>query len=87
MIVAILSHGWVVLDFFVDEDWFLYTLDGMYESFAFYNIYGFSAMMPALWTLQTQYLALQPREVSRPTLIACIILFIAGWLLRYSVLQ
>lgn len=63
---------------------FFYTLDGMYESFGFYNIYGFSGMMPVFWTLQTQYLAKHPKELSNIALISVILLFVAGWLIRFS---
>ncbi|KAG7102331.1 hypothetical protein HYQ44_018141 [Verticillium longisporum] len=32
---------------------FFETLDGAHERFSFYSIYGFAAIMPQIWTLQT----------------------------------
>lgn len=60
-----------------------HTLDGKYESFGFYNIYGFSAMMPVFWTLQTQYLAKHPTEISLPAWIANIVIFVEIWSWRF----
>ena len=56
----------------------------MYESFGFYNIYGFSAMMPVLWSLQTQYLAKHPTELSHLHLLGIIVLYVVGWYIRFS---
>ncbi|GAA86558.1 7-dehydrocholesterol reductase [Aspergillus luchuensis IFO 4308] len=83
MFTVVLLRAVVVVDFFVNEEVFFHTLDGKYESFGFYNIYGFSAMMPVFWTLQTQYLAKHPTEISLPALIASIVIFVAGWSLRF----
>ncbi|KAE8373974.1 ergosterol biosynthesis ERG4/ERG24 [Aspergillus bertholletiae] len=83
MVAVVIMRGWVVVDFFVNELWFFHTLDGMYESFGFYNIYGFSGMMPVLWTVQTQYLAKHPEELSNIGLTSVILLFFVGWLIRF----
>ncbi|KAB8277490.1 ergosterol biosynthesis ERG4/ERG24 family-domain-containing protein, partial [Aspergillus minisclerotigenes] len=84
MVAVVILRVFVVVDFFINELWFFHTLDGMYESFGFYNIYGFSAMMPVLWSLQTQYLAKRPDELSTIALMSVILLFLAGWLIRFS---
>ncbi|RAQ58321.1 hypothetical protein AFCA_012655 [Aspergillus flavus] len=84
MVAVVTLRVFVVVDFFINELWFFHTLDGMYESFGFYNIYGFSAMMPVLWSLQTQYLAKRPEELSTIALTSVILLFLAGWLIRFS---
>ncbi|KAB8079703.1 ergosterol biosynthesis ERG4/ERG24 [Aspergillus leporis] len=84
MVAVVILRAWVVVDFFANELWFFYTLDGMYESFGFYNIYGFSGMMPVFWSLQTQYLAKRPQELSNIALISVILLFVAGWWIRFS---
>lgn len=60
-----------------------HTLDGKYESFGFYSIYGFSAMMPVFWTLQTHYLTKHRTETSLPVWIANIVIFVAIWSLRF----
>ncbi|KAF2206635.1 hypothetical protein CERZMDRAFT_115644 [Cercospora zeae-maydis SCOH1-5] len=64
---------------------FFETLDGSYERFSFYSIFGFAAMMPHLWTLQTQYLALHPVELSHGKCLALSVMFIAGWYMRHVV--
>ncbi|KAF7626806.1 hypothetical protein AFLA_014189 [Aspergillus flavus NRRL3357] len=51
VIVVVFLRGWVVVDYFINEEWFFHTLDSMYEGFGFYNIYRFSGMMPVFWTL------------------------------------
>ncbi|KAE8413227.1 ergosterol biosynthesis ERG4/ERG24 [Aspergillus pseudocaelatus] len=84
MVVVLFLRGWVVVDYFINEEWFFYTLDGMYEGFGFYNIYGFSGMMPVLWTLQTQYLAKHPNDMSTLSLATIIAFFIFGWCMRFS---
>ncbi|KAE8332430.1 hypothetical protein BDV39DRAFT_216575 [Aspergillus sergii] len=84
MVVVVFLRGWVVVDYFINEEWFFHTLDGMYEGFGFYNIYGFSGMMPVFWTLQTQYLAKHPKEMS-PLALACIIaMYTIGWCIRFT---
>lgn len=40
--------------------------------------------MPVLWSLQTQYLAKRPEELSTIALTSVILLFLAGWLIRFS---
>ncbi|OAA47985.1 7-dehydrocholesterol reductase [Cordyceps fumosorosea ARSEF 2679] len=84
MIAAVVFRAIVVVDFFWYEHWFLETLDGCHERFSFYSIYGFAAMMPLLWTLQTQYLARHPFELSRPALAIACLLFAAGFLLNHD---
>ncbi|KAH6971451.1 7-dehydrocholesterol reductase [Ilyonectria sp. MPI-CAGE-AT-0026] len=64
---------------------FFDTLDGAHERFSFYNIYGFTAMMPQIWTLQTQYLAHHPVTLSGPALISAVLLFSSGWALNHTV--
>ncbi|KAK4250716.1 ergosterol biosynthesis ERG4/ERG24 family-domain-containing protein [Corynascus novoguineensis] len=62
---------------------FFETLDGAHERFSFYSIFGFAVMMPHLWTLQTQYLATHPVEVS-PVAVALLVAgFASGWTLNH----
>ncbi|KAH8890445.1 7-dehydrocholesterol reductase [Thozetella sp. PMI_491] len=62
---------------------FFETLDGAYECFSFYSIYGFAAMMPQIWTLQTQYLALHPTRLSFAATICGMALFALGWFVNH----
>lgn len=63
---------------------FFETLDGAHERFSFYSIYGFAAMMPHLWTLQTQYLAIHPTELSAFSAILASGCFAIGWFLNHT---
>ncbi|CZT18430.1 related to c-14 sterol reductase ERG-3 [Ramularia collo-cygni] len=85
MILAVLFRMTVTIEYFWYENWFFETLDGSFERFSFYNIFGFSAMMPHLWTLQTQYLATHPTDLSRMESAVYITLFVAGWYMRHIV--
>ena len=41
-------------------------------------------MMPVLWSLQTQYLAKCPKELSHLNLLGVILLYVIGWSIRFS---
>ncbi|KAB8235607.1 ergosterol biosynthesis ERG4/ERG24 family-domain-containing protein [Aspergillus alliaceus] len=84
MVTAVVLRGWVVVDFFVNEERVSQILDEMYGSFGFYNIYGFSAMMLVLWLLQAQYLAKHPNELSHLTFTGAILIHVIGWFIRFS---
>ncbi|KAL2196336.1 7-dehydrocholesterol reductase [Corynascus similis CBS 632.67] len=62
---------------------FFETLDGAHERFSFYNIFGFAVMMPHLWTLQTQYLATHPIELSPVAVALLVAIFASGWTLNH----
>ncbi|KAK5999080.1 7-dehydrocholesterol reductase [Cladobotryum mycophilum] len=85
MVIAVVFRLCIVWEYFHWENWFFETLDGNHERFSFYNIYGFAAMMPHIWTLQTQYLALHPVTLPRSQEIAVVALFISGWALQHLV--
>ena len=65
------------------DDRFFETLDGAHERFSFYSIYGFAVVMPQLWTLQTQYLAFHPVELTTSAAVAACACFAAGWALNH----
>lgn len=67
----------------VRADRFFETLDGAHERFSFYSIFGFAVMMPHLWTLQTQYLASHPVELSTAVVVMLLIGFAVGWTLNH----
>ncbi|KJZ74771.1 hypothetical protein HIM_05888 [Hirsutella minnesotensis 3608] len=73
----------IVAEYFYYEEWFFETLDGAHERFSFYNIYGFAAIMPQIWTLQTQYLALHPVDLSYPAMMGATTAFAMGWALNH----
>ncbi|CRK23186.1 hypothetical protein BN1723_002944 [Verticillium longisporum] len=84
MIMATIFRGIIVGEYFYFENWFFETLDGAHERFSFYSIYGFAAIMPQIWTLQTQYLARYPVDLSNAMTIAVTTAFAAGWVLNHD---
>ncbi|KAI6354086.1 hypothetical protein MCOR25_008755 [Pyricularia grisea] len=59
-----LLHAVYVVDFFYYEDWYLRTIDIAHDHFGFYLAWGATAWMPALYTLQAQYLGQHPTSPS-----------------------
>ncbi|CAK1354642.1 unnamed protein product [Cercospora beticola] len=85
MALAVAFRMTITVEYFWYENWFFETLDGSYERFSFYSIYGFAAMMPHLWTLQTQYLMTHPVELPTKRCLALTVLFLIGWYMRHVV--
>ncbi|KAI9927473.1 hypothetical protein MW887_003087 [Aspergillus wentii] len=81
MVLAVVLRLLVVLDFFANEKWFIGTLDIAYEHFGFYYIYGYSAFMPVLYTLQAQYLYRHPESLSTLSIVLITVAWVAGWAL------
>lgn len=59
------------------------SLDTTHERFSFYQIFGFAAVMPMIWTLQTQYLAYHPITLSWLSSFFNSAIFSAGWALNH----
>ncbi|RKF71161.1 7-dehydrocholesterol reductase [Golovinomyces cichoracearum] len=85
IIVATILHSVYVIDFFYNEDWYLRTIDICHDHFGFYLAWGSFVWLPAIYTLQTQYLARYP--VVLPNTVAVLFLFtgLSGYLLFRSV--
>ncbi|PHH92463.1 hypothetical protein CDD83_7316 [Cordyceps sp. RAO-2017] len=83
MLIAIVFRAIIVGEYFLYEEWFFETLDGAHERFSFYNIYGFAATMPQIWTLQTHYLVLHPVKLSNSEALAVVAAFAVGWSLNH----
>jgi 7-dehydrocholesterol reductase len=83
--IASLLHATYVVDFFVNEDWYLRTIDICHDHFGFYLAWGSMVWLPSMYTLQTQYLARNPLVL--PTPVAALILMtgIGGYALFRSV--
>ncbi|KAJ5471465.1 hypothetical protein N7530_008822 [Penicillium desertorum] len=81
MVLAVLLRLLVVLDFFANERWFIGTLDIAYEHFGFYYIYGYSAFMPVIYTLQAQYLYRHPKSCSTQGVVFIVLVWTIGWIL------
>jgi 7-dehydrocholesterol reductase len=72
IIIANILHAIYVIDFFINEDWYLRTIDICHDHFGFYLAWGSMVWLPTMYTLQTQYLARNP--VNLPIAAAAVIL-------------
>jgi 7-dehydrocholesterol reductase len=84
-VIINILHTIYAIDFFINEDWYLRTIDICHDHFGFYLGWGVVAWLPAMYTLQAQYLAYHP--VSFSPFVAAIILGtgVAGYLIFRSV--
>ncbi|KAF3106064.1 7-dehydrocholesterol reductase [Orbilia oligospora] len=83
MVLAVAFRMVITVEYFYTENWFFETLDGAHERFSFYSIYGFAAIMPQIWTLQTQYLTIYPIHLAQSRVIAISLAFAMGWALNH----
>lgn len=66
MLIVLILHATYVVDFFVNEDWYLRTIDISHDHFGFMLSWGDSTFLPTFYTLQAQYLARYPTHLTRP---------------------
>ena len=52
-----------VIDFFINEDWYLRTIDIAHDHFGFYLAWGDSVWLPFMYTLQSHYLVHHPIDL------------------------
>lgn len=57
-------HTLYVVDFFWNEDWYLRTIDIAHDHFGFYLAWESLVWLPSMYTLQSQYLARYPVDLS-----------------------
>ncbi|KAH9208748.1 ergosterol biosynthesis ERG4/ERG24 [Leptodontidium sp. 2 PMI_412] len=85
ILIATYLHGLYVIDFFINEDWYVRTIDIAHDHFGFYLAWGSTVWLPAMYTLQTQYLARCPVTLSMPAMISLTIGGTGGYALFRSV--
>jgi 7-dehydrocholesterol reductase len=85
IVVVTILHAIYVIDFFLNEDWYLRTIDIAHDHFGFYLAWGSLVWLPSMYTLQTQYLARYPVEFPWPVAAATLGVGVAGYLLFRSV--
>lgn len=73
------------LDFFVNESWYLRTIDIAHDHYGFYLAWGCFCFLPTTYTLQAQYLGLYPTEPNPLYLAAVFLSGLAGYALFRSV--
>lgn len=64
MYIVVLLHVIYLVDFFINEDWYLATIDIAHDHFGFCLGWGPVAWLPMVYTSQAQYLALHPVHLS-----------------------
>ncbi|RSL82207.1 hypothetical protein CEP51_005305 [Fusarium floridanum] len=84
ILITILQTIYVV-DFFVNESWYLRTIDIAHDHYGFYLAWGCFCFLPTTYTIQGQYLGLYPKSASTPYLTFFFALGLAGYVLFRSV--
>ncbi|KAF7118063.1 hypothetical protein CNMCM5793_007439 [Aspergillus hiratsukae] len=85
LILVTILHSIYVLDFFINEAWYLRTIDIAHDHYGFYLAWGCITWVPSMYTLQAQYLGLYPTSVSPLYLLLIFGTGIAGYALFRSV--
>ncbi|KAB8298696.1 hypothetical protein EYC80_000871 [Monilinia laxa] len=85
IILSTLLHSIYVVDFFINEDWYLRTIDICHDHFGFYLAWGSIVWLPSMYTLQTQYLARNPHSLSTFSALMIFTFGVSGYILFRSV--
>lgn len=62
LILITTLHVLYVVDFFVNESWYLRTIDIAHDHYGFYLAWGCFCYLPITYTIQAQYLGLYPQS-------------------------
>ena len=85
MILVNILHAIYVVDFFVNEDWYLRTIDIAHDHFGFYLAWGDSVWLPFMYTLQSCYLLYNPTILSWWAVTFVLVLGSSGYVIFRSV--
>ena len=85
LVLVTVLHFLYVLDFFVNEAWYLRTIDIAHDHYGFYLAWGCFTWVPTMYTLQAQYLGMYPTSPSNTYLAATFAIGLAGYALFRSV--
>ncbi|KAE8402548.1 ergosterol biosynthesis ERG4/ERG24 [Aspergillus pseudonomiae] len=83
MICVLLLRNILIVNFFTNEEWYLRSMDVCDEPFGFYFAWGSGVFFPTMYTLQTQYLALNPVELPLTRIISIFSLGVTGFIVYY----
>lgn len=78
-IITTLLHAIYIVDFFLNEDWYLKTIDITHDHFGFMLAWGDTIFLPAFYTLQTQFLARRPTHAPTWQNLSILALGLAGY--------
>ncbi|KAE8387070.1 ergosterol biosynthesis ERG4/ERG24 family-domain-containing protein [Aspergillus alliaceus] len=87
MICVIFLRGLLIVHFFANEEWYLHSMDVCDEPFGFYFTWGSSVFFPTIYTLQTQYLALNPVELPTHITISIFLFGVVGFIIYYTAME
>ncbi|KAI8918502.1 ergosterol biosynthesis ERG4/ERG24 [Powellomyces hirtus] len=79
MILLNLLHLTYVIDFFINEDWYLRTIDIAHDHFGFYLSWGDTVWLPFMYTLQSHYLVRNPVDMTWPWFTFVFVLGASGY--------
>ncbi|RDW59118.1 hypothetical protein BP5796_12042 [Coleophoma crateriformis] len=85
MVLVNIFHALYVIDFFINEDWYLRTIDICHDHFGFYLGWGSIVWLPAMYTIQSQYLAYNPVTLSTPGTLIILGMGLGGYAMFRSV--
>jgi len=85
MILLNILHGTYVIDFFLNESWYLRTIDIAHDHFGFYLAWGDTVWLPFMYTLQGVYLARHPISLPWWGCAATLLLGLSGYFIFRSV--
>lgn len=85
IILSTFLHSLYVVDFFINEDWYLRTIDICHDHFGFYLAWGSMVWLPSMYTLQTQYLSRNPHSLSPLSALIIFTSGVSGYILFRSV--
>ena len=74
-------HFTYVVDFFINEDWYLRTIDMAHDHYGYYLGWGSVAVVPSVYTIQVQYLARHPVNLPPTQAAAVLSLGLGGYAL------
>jgi 7-dehydrocholesterol reductase len=85
LILVTILHTIYVVDFFINEAWYLRTIDITHDHYGFYLAWGCFTWVPTMYTLQAQYLSQYPTAPSNLYLAIVFTTGLAGYALFRSV--
>ncbi|KAH8674175.1 ergosterol biosynthesis ERG4/ERG24 family protein [Xylariales sp. PMI_506] len=85
IVLITILHTIYILEFFAKESWYLRTIDIAHDHFGFYLAWGSLALLPTMYTIQTQYLGRYPTSTPTAYQIMVFLAGISGYALLRSV--
>lgn len=79
MLIVIVLHTVYALDFFFNEAWYLETMDITHDHMGMMLAWGDAVFLPSFYTIQAQYLAYHPVQLSTPAFIALLALGLGAY--------